>query len=174
VFAKAVANGFTLAGIAGKAEVMEVYAKPVGERPSIGGTYNGAPYAVAAGEATLEIMSDGGVERLEFLGDLLRRGLTEVLADAGVEGTVIGLGSMWSIYLGAGTPHNYAEALAGQDEALYLAFDKAMRQRDILLSPGARGLADQRLCLATAEGDIEVTVEAARGSLRDALAASAG
>jgi glutamate-1-semialdehyde 2,1-aminomutase len=172
VFAKAVANGFTLAGIAGKADAMEVYGRPVGERPTIGGTYNGSPYAVAAGAATLEIMAEGGVDRLGTLGDLLRRGLAAVLADLDVEGTPIGLGSMWSLYLGPGIPRNYAEALAGQDEALYLAFEKGMRQRGILLSPGARGLADQRLCVAMHETDIDATVEAAHESLRDAVATS--
>ena len=82
-------------------------------------------------------------------------------------GFALGLGSMWSLYFGPRPPRNYAEALT-HDEALYQAFDDAIRKRGILLSPGARGLADQRLCLATTEADVDATIEAAGEALLEA------
>ena len=57
VFAKAMASGFPLAAIAGRADIMEGVTKGAVH----GGTYNGITSSIAAGRATLEMLAaDGG------------------------------------------------------------------------------------------------------------------
>jgi glutamate-1-semialdehyde 2,1-aminomutase len=49
-FGKAVANGFAVAGIAGRESLMGYLGAYTGERATIDGTYNAAPYAMAAAQ----------------------------------------------------------------------------------------------------------------------------
>ena len=64
-FGKAVANGFALAGVAGSEALMGYLGAYTGDRATIDGTYNAAPYALAAAKKTLEIMQTEDVfERL--------------------------------------------------------------------------------------------------------------
>ncbi len=70
-FAKSIAGGFPLAGVTGRAEVMDAIA-PGG----LGGTYAGNPIACAAALAVLQIFEQENLlEKANQLGDTLRQGL---------------------------------------------------------------------------------------------------
>ncbi len=70
-FAKSIAGGFPLAGVCGRAEVMDAIA-PGG----LGGTYAGNPLACAAALAVLEVFEEEGLlERSRLIGERLRAGL---------------------------------------------------------------------------------------------------
>ncbi len=70
-FAKSIAGGFPLAGVCGRAEVMDAIA-PGG----LGGTYAGNPLACAAALAVLEVFEEEGLlERSRLIGERLRVGL---------------------------------------------------------------------------------------------------
>lgn len=74
VYAKAIANGFPISMIAGSDEVMACIAD--GTVPAAG-TYSGAPHALAAALATLDITAEAGFyEHLDSIGRRLAAGLS--------------------------------------------------------------------------------------------------
>ena len=162
VFGNAIANGWTLAGLAGRTDLMADLGRKARTYPSPGAR----PYALAAGLATFEILKDGGIDRLNELGDRMRTGLMEVVLATDVEACVVGLGSNWTLYFRARPPTNYKEAARDTDHPRARAYWSAMVDEGILepaLPPG-----DRRLCVATSEEDIDMTIEAASRALQRA------
>ncbi|HBQ0358126.1 TPA: aminotransferase class III-fold pyridoxal phosphate-dependent enzyme, partial [Klebsiella pneumoniae] len=94
-FAKSIAGGFPLAGVTGRAEVMDAIA-PGG----LGGTYAGNPIACAAALAVLQIFEQENLlEKANQLGTTLRQGLLAIAEDHPEIGDVRGLGAMIAIEL---------------------------------------------------------------------------
>lgn len=93
--AKGIAGGMPLAGVTGRAEMMD--AVHVG---GLGGTYGGNPVACAAALATIDMIEqDGLVARAAELGDVLRGRLEAMAADDPGIGDVRGRGLMQAIEL---------------------------------------------------------------------------
>lgn len=161
-FAKAIANGYPLAGVAGRTALMDAVGSE-GEA-AFAGTYNAWPPAIAAGRATLEILREGALERIRVLGERLREGLRSLIAAHGVPACVSGFGSEWVVYFRPLLPMNYREAL-DSDTALARRFQQAMMAGGVLepIFP----VADRRLCAATSDEDIERTLEVADKALAE-------
>ncbi|CCM95557.1 Gamma-aminobutyrate:alpha-ketoglutarate aminotransferase [Klebsiella pneumoniae subsp. pneumoniae ST512-K30BO] len=124
-FAKSIAGGFPLAGVTGRAEVMDAIApgglggtyagNPIAcaaalavlqifEQENLleklGGTYAGNPIACAAALAVLQIFEQENLlEKANQLGDTLRQGLLAIAEDHPEIGDVRGLGAMIAIEL---------------------------------------------------------------------------
>jgi glutamate-1-semialdehyde 2,1-aminomutase len=158
-FGKALGNGYTIAGLAGRAELMDL----LGTKVTIDGTYYANPYALAAGIATFDILHDGGVERLWQLGERLRTGLAEAIRDSGVTANVTGIGSGWIMNWRAQPPVTFREAVDADLERGEL-FRQAMLDAGILLPPYV--ITDCRISLAFSDDDIDETIEAARRAFR--------
>ena len=93
--AKGIAGGLPLAGVTGRAELMD--AVHVG---GLGGTYGGNPVACAAAVATIDLLArDGLVDRAAWLGSVLRTRLEAMAADDPGIGDVRGRGLMQAIEL---------------------------------------------------------------------------
>ncbi|AJR00668.1 Gamma-aminobutyrate:alpha-ketoglutarate aminotransferase [Enterobacteriaceae bacterium bta3-1] len=94
-FAKSIAGGFPLAGVTGKAEVMDAIA-PGG----LGGTYAGSPIACAAALAVLETFDEENLlQRANDVGQKLKEGLLTIAETHREIGDVRGLGAMIAIEL---------------------------------------------------------------------------
>ncbi|EED5986461.1 4-aminobutyrate--2-oxoglutarate transaminase [Salmonella enterica subsp. enterica serovar Montevideo] len=94
-FAKSIAGGFPLAGVTGRADVMDAIA-PGG----LGGTYAGNPIACAAALAVLDIFEhENLLQKANTLGKTLRDGLMEIAETHREIGDVRGLGAMIAIEL---------------------------------------------------------------------------
>lgn len=159
-FGKAVANGFALAGVAGSEALMGYLGAYTGDRATIDGTYNAAPYALAAAKKTLEIMQTEDVfERLYDCGDRIRSGLQKAADEAGVPVTVVGLGSEWAVYFQPTAPTNFREALRSNGEQ-YSRWHALMVEGGIIQPAFPNG--DRRLCAATSDDDIDLTIEVAQ------------
>jgi glutamate-1-semialdehyde 2,1-aminomutase len=158
-FGKALGNGYTIAGLAGRADLMDL----LGTQVTIDGTYYANPYALAAGIATFDILADGGVDRLWSLGERLRDGLTRVIRDAGVPANVTGIGSGWIINWRSDPPVTFRQAVDADFE-LGERFRLAMLDAGILLPPYV--ITDARINLAFTEDDVDETVQAAAAALR--------
>jgi glutamate-1-semialdehyde 2,1-aminomutase len=79
VLGKAVAGGFSQAAVAGRADLIDSVTDGVVHA----GTYNGNPIALAAVQATMEVVAEPGVyDRMNATAEHLRSQLLEVLADA--------------------------------------------------------------------------------------------
>jgi glutamate-1-semialdehyde 2,1-aminomutase len=164
-FGNAIGNGWTLAGLAGRAEVMDELGRGrASSRIVAFGSHHPQPYALAAGLATLEILEDGGIHRLNELGDRMRAGIAEVIRHAGVEACVTGLGSEWALHFSSEAPTKPDEVAHDLDDGRATAYGRAMLERGMLEPPLVAGA--RRLCLATSEDDIERTIEAIAYALR--------
>jgi glutamate-1-semialdehyde 2,1-aminomutase len=155
---KALGNGYTIAALAGRADLMDL----LGDVVTVDGTYYANPYATAAALATLDRLEAGGVERLWQLGERLRDGLTAVIADSGTPANVTGVGSGWIINWRAEPPVTFRQAVDA-DFARGEAFRVAMLDAGILLPPYV--ITDARICTAFTDDDVDATVDAARSAL---------
>jgi 5-aminovalerate/4-aminobutyrate aminotransferase len=129
-FAKSIAGGFPLAGVCGKAEIMDAIA-PGG----LGGTYAGSPLGCAAALAVMEVFEEEKLlQRCQDVAEHLTSRLREIQAKYPVIGDVRGLGAMIAIELfEAGDSHKPNAAAVAQVVAK--ARDKGL----ILLSCGTYG-----------------------------------
>jgi len=129
--AKAMAGGFPISGVVGKAHVMDA-AAPGG----LGGTYGGSPLGCVAGLKVMEIIEqDGLCDRANEIGDLFNKRLTALQAELpNVIGNVRNLGAMIAMELVEDGDANKPDA------ALTGALVKAAAENGlILLSCGVRG-----------------------------------
>ncbi|RMG98170.1 MAG: 4-aminobutyrate--2-oxoglutarate transaminase [Candidatus Dadabacteria bacterium] len=93
--AKAMASGFPLSGVTGRAEILD--APPVG---GLGGTYGGNPLSCAAALATLEVIDREDLcGRARALGEKIRNRFLGMKETLPCVGDVRGLGAMMAIEL---------------------------------------------------------------------------
>ena len=92
VFGKAMANGFPLAAVAGRAAIMEE-----AKQTWISSTLAGESMAIAAAWAVLDVYEEEDVcATLASIGGAMRTGVAGAVAAAGLDGVVVeGLDSMW-------------------------------------------------------------------------------
>jgi 4-aminobutyrate aminotransferase len=124
VSGKTLGGGLPLAGVTGRAELMD--AVHVG---GLGGTFGGNPVACAAALAVLDgLTAPGFAERAEHVASLLRARLEEIAARQPLVGEVRGLGPMLALELREPTPDAAKATTAA-------AFEKRL----LLLSCGLDG-----------------------------------
>jgi glutamate-1-semialdehyde 2,1-aminomutase len=159
-FAKAIANGFPVAAIAGRAELMDQLAHGVMH----GGTYNGQAVCMAATVATLRRLRDPATfAALRARGTRLMEGMREAFAAAGVPVVVSGFPTIFHVGLGMTAPARDWAGLAGFDRPRYVAFTTA------LLRHGVRALERGAWFLSTEHDDdvVDATLAAVRLALRE-------
>ena len=133
-YGKAVANGFPIGVLGGKAKYMDlIVAKDPKERPLVAGTYNGHPVGLAAAIATVNILNNKDAqvfEHLEKLGQMVEDGLKEIFSKKGITGVVTRLGSAFSFYFMDHCPTDYHDILMNHD------FDRDLKLRRRLIEEG--------------------------------------
>jgi glutamate-1-semialdehyde 2,1-aminomutase len=155
------ANGYAIGGVGGVAEIMDQL-KPIGG-VHMAGTYCANPISVAAALATLEELGDGKIhQRLFSLGDMIRKGLSEVLEDLKIKAQVAGFRSIFNIYFTDEEILNY-RSLLGNDSKLFMKYNMEMRKRGFLFV--AHPLKRCHLSAAHTEEDVRAFVEASRDVL---------
>jgi glutamate-1-semialdehyde 2,1-aminomutase len=156
---KVVGGGFPLAAFGGRAEIMRLLAPegPVYQA----GTLSGNPVAVAAGLAQLRLLDDAAYKQLDALADRLIGGLELAFADAGVDGVVPRVNSLFGVFFGTGGEpvRDYAGARSA-DHNRYARFFHGMLARGCYLPPS--GYEAVFVSLAHTSEDIDATVAAAR------------
>jgi len=153
-YAKAMANGFPIAAIAGKEEVMMVIEPGA---VAHGGTYTGNAAGTAAAAATLEMLETQPViETINRRGKVLMSGLGEILSDAGIPHFVTGLPPMFSFILGVDQEPADFRGYCRGDDALYERLAMALIERGVL--PDCDGREPWFLCYSHSEGDIAETL----------------
>ncbi len=158
-FAKAIANGYPCAIIAGKRELMTQFSTAPGGKVFVGGTYNGHPVGSAAALATIAALEDGTIyERTFRLGDRMRAGLAEIAGRLGIEMVSAGFGSVFTPYFMSGRIERYEDLLAN-DTARDLAFRQGMCERGIFMLP--MSIKRNHISAAHTDADIDRTLETA-------------
>jgi len=161
-FAKAMANGYPIAALAGKAKYMQRY-EP-GGGVFFAGTYNGHPHSVAAALATIAELEDGSVHAHCFaLAERAANGIQQIAHELGIPMTVARFGSVFVPYFMEGPIASYTDLLRNDDKR-DVWFRSQMCARGIFMLPTA--LKRNHVSAAHTEADIDRTLEAAREVLR--------
>ena len=145
--AKSMAGGFAIAGVVGKAEIMDAPA-PGG----LGGTYGGPPMACAAGLAVLDVIAEERLcERADQIGTLIKTRLTDLKRSNSLSciGDVRGPGAMIALELVKGGDADQPDA----DLTRALVVDCA-KEGLILLSCGIRSNVIRFLVPLTASDEL--------------------
>jgi len=162
-FGKVIGGGMPVGAIGGPAAVMEMMA-PLGPVYQAG-TLSGNPIAMAAGLATLELISAPGFYDpvVARLGRLIA-GLREAAAAAGVPFSAQQLGTMAGIYMMPTVPQSYAEVMT-QDVERFKRFYHRMLEAGVYFPPSPV----EAFFFSSVHGDAEVdfTLEQARIAFRD-------
>jgi glutamate-1-semialdehyde 2,1-aminomutase len=161
-YAKALANGFPIAAIAGKEAVMMTIDPGT---VAHGGTYTGNLVGVAAALATLEVMETEPVHAtIQERGRALMTGIGEILTEAGIPHVVTGLPSMFSLHLGNDrAPHEFRDYMRG-DEKLYEEIVMGLIRRGVM--PDADGREPWFLCYSLSEQDVAETLNVFNDTVR--------
>jgi glutamate-1-semialdehyde 2,1-aminomutase len=149
-------NGFPIAAIGGKEEMMMVVEPG---RVSHGGTYTGNVVGTAAAAATLEILETQPIiETIFQRGQKLMDGIHEILTGASIPHYVTGLPSMFSFVLGVEEePVEFRDYCAG-DDGLYEQLAMALIEQGVM--PDSDGREPWFLCYSHSEQDIAETLTA--------------
>lgn len=161
VYGKAVANGFPLALVGGKAEYMDSIIDPdPARRPFVAGTYNGHPVAVAAATETVRYLAankDKIYPKMEAMGAAMEAGIAGIFARRGVTACVARQGSAFSFYMMAKPPRDLHDIIEGHDFARDVALRRALIQRGVFFVPIATKQCS--LSAAHSDADVEFTLE---------------
>jgi glutamate-1-semialdehyde 2,1-aminomutase len=162
-YAKSLANGYPLAAIGGKNEVMSVIEPG---RMAQGGTYCGNAVGAAAAAATLEIIeTTPALETVAERGRRLMEGLHAELEQAGVEHVMTGIPGMFTFVLGISKqPVNYRDLIPA-DAHLYEKLALAMRRKGIEYELDHKE--PWFMCEAHSEADIDHTLDVFRECLKE-------
>jgi glutamate-1-semialdehyde 2,1-aminomutase len=180
-FGKVVGGGFPVGAIGGRTEVMESFT-PSGDVFQAG-TFSGHPVTMAAGLATLEFCAENDVyDHVNALGERLREGLVDIVADQCPEYTVVGTDSMFKVIFtradsppqdGACAggcaqapdcvrfgecPKNGGDVGRAETDRWERLFWPAMKDRGVFLTPNQ--FESQFVSYAHTEADIDETLEA--------------
>ncbi|MFK7691870.1 aspartate aminotransferase family protein [Paenibacillus sp. HJGM_3] len=162
---KAMANGFPIAAIAGKRELMQRFNTQPGGDVWFAGTYNGHAVGTAATIATLEMMENEPVHEHVFrLGEKMRSGIRDIHARLGVKAIVAGFGSVWTTYFMDFVPKNYTD-LQHNDATLYVNYRKKLIERGIFKMP--MNIKRNHVSYSHTDADIDYTLEVIEDVLKE-------
>ncbi len=165
--AKAIANGYPCAVLAGRRDLMMRFSSAGGD-VMVAGTYNGHPVATAAALATIAELEDGTVHKRIFrLGEKARGGLQEIADRLDISMTVAGYGSVFVPYFMTGAINRYADLLANNTEADTF-FRSEMTRRGVFMLPMA--MKRNHVSAAHTDADIDRTLNVAEDVLREMIA----
>ena len=167
-FGKAVANGYPLGIIGGRADFMDYFSHPdPAKRVLIAGTYNAHPVGLAAAIATVNKLADtespSVYEHTERLGKMLEEGVNQVLASVGRPACFVRQGSAFCLYFMDHAPRDYHDIAENHD----FAFDAKLRRA--LIGAGIYQfplpIKQGSISFAHTVADIETTIEKFEASL---------
>jgi glutamate-1-semialdehyde 2,1-aminomutase len=167
VLGKAMANGYPIAALGGRKQLMKWFVHPDhSKRVLLAGTYNAHPVPTAAAIATIErlFMNDGDVYRhVELLGEEMQEGLEGILRSVGLEAVVARQGSAFCIYFMDHCPKDWHDLAVHHD----FRFDEDLRRKLIDLHIYFFPLATKQCSISFAHTreDIQATLEQVKCAL---------
>ena len=161
-FGKAMANGWPVAAVEGRADLLAHTDPQRGGAVGWVGTYNSHAPAMAATRAALQAIRDEAVlERLDALTGRLSRGFGELAAQHGIPAVLAGAGGHFQPYFCSVAPHDYRSALH-TDADRYATFSASCRDNGVLVAE--KPLLHCALSAAHTEADVDMVLEAAAES----------
>lgn len=95
---KVIGGGFPVGAFGGRKEYMERFDPAHPQMIRHSGTFNGNSVTMAAGAATLRNLGQRAIDKINKLGERLRRGFNQAFEAAGIKGQAIGVGSLLQVH----------------------------------------------------------------------------
>jgi glutamate-1-semialdehyde 2,1-aminomutase len=153
---KIIGGGLPVGAFGGRADLMAAYdPRKGGARISHGGTFNANPVTMAAGLATMNLLTPDGYSRLDALGERLRGGVARLLQATRRRGQVSGIGSLFCLHWTSGPLTDYRSSRPKDPETPIRVF-MGLLNEGILLSQRGLGACS----LAMTEEDIDRFINA--------------
>jgi glutamate-1-semialdehyde 2,1-aminomutase len=168
-FGSSMANGFPIAALAGRQEIM----RRIGNGVVQGSTCAAHPVSLAVADRTLEIIDKtDALEQIAKYGWRMREGMSQVLSRRGIPHAFVGPPSMSGLCFGDSTPSGDRDRKT-VDDAFCADFAPRLHGSGILCEPDFCGLwfvsaAHDELCLAETLAKFEHAADAALERLSDA------
>jgi glutamate-1-semialdehyde 2,1-aminomutase len=154
---KIIGGGLPVGAFGGRRELMETVA-PLGSTYQAG-TLSGNPLAMAAGAATLSVLSEPGTyERLEALADRVATSLRDAAMQGERPVTLNQVGAMMTLFFCAGPVESFSDAKRADTDA-FAAYHRHMLERGVYLAPSQ--FESAMVSLALSEDDLAAAAEAA-------------
>jgi glutamate-1-semialdehyde 2,1-aminomutase len=162
--AKAVGNGYPIACIGGREDIMRNYGRGVAH----GGTYTAQAMSLAASEKTLTILRDTtALEDIEAYGLAMQQGMHKVLTARGIPHSFTGHPSMSGLFFSETPPSNYRDWKTS-DYTFYDTLAQHLIPHGVMCEPDSRepwfiSSAHDKACLdetlSTFEYCVDLTIE---------------
>ena len=133
-FGKIIGGGLPVGAFAARQELMS-YLAPIGGVYQAG-TLSGNPLAMAAGQATLELLGKAEYKYLESIANRLVQGLQEAISKSNLEISTPKVGPLIGIFFSDKKPSNFEEVKPIAENGLYPDFFHGMLKRGVALAPG--------------------------------------
>ena len=156
-FGKVIGGGLPVGALGGRWEIMEHLAPLGGVYQA--GTLSGNPLAMAAGQATLDLLDGQAYQHLEATAARLAKGLVDALTGAGLDAVLPRVGSLLGLFLGDREPTCFDEVKVIAENGLYPKVFHALLERGVALAPGPYEVLFPSL--AHTDEVVDSTVEAA-------------
>ena len=164
-YAKAIANGFPLAAVCGKANIMDIIEPHVGS-VAFGGTYNGNQIPLAAASATLDKLKDGEIQKyMNKSTEKMMREFNSTVEGLNVEARLQGFGSIFQVYFTDEEVVDFRTA-STSDAEKYRKFTNLMREGCILFG-GTGCFYHHGITAAHSKDDIDKILATAESALRE-------
>jgi len=133
-FAKAVANGYPIAIVAGREALM----RQIGDGVVHGGTYTAHSVSLAAAKKTLQILDEtSALADIENYGQRMQAGLSQILSARSIPHSFVGHPSMGGMFFAETAPSNYREWVHS-DYSFYDTLAPLLHERGIIVEPDSR------------------------------------
>jgi glutamate-1-semialdehyde 2,1-aminomutase len=163
-FAKAIANGYPMAAVAGRRALLEQFNTTATGNVTFAGTYNGGALAMAAALATIEVLETEPVhEHIFRLGERMRSGLRAIAAELDVPTVVSGYGSLYAMLFMAGPLTSYDD-VPRNDAELFLAYRKELVRRGVFEMP--ENIGRNHIMYSHTDADIDRALEISAEALK--------
>lgn len=165
---KIIGGGFPVGAVGGRSEVMAVF-DPSQGKPALphGGTFSANPVSMRAGIESLRLLDEAAYRHLDHIGQRVRAGIDQALADHDVPGQAVGLGSLLKVHFTDQPLHDYRSAYASPEQARRLAvFNRGLLDRGVLAA--SYGLMALSTCMN--DQDVDQIIAAVQGAVSDVAA----
>ena len=157
-FGKAMANGYPISALGGRADLMELFSTTPGRPAFFAGTFNGHPATVAAALATLEKLQNEPVhEHIFALGEQARTQLSRMYEHLGIPVVVTGFGSVFVTYFLEPPVRTYTDLLRNDTE-MFVSYRRELMAHGIFELP--LNLKRNHVSYAHTKHDIDRLIEA--------------
>jgi glutamate-1-semialdehyde 2,1-aminomutase len=133
-FAKALGNGYPIAVVAGREDIM----RQVGDGVVHGGTFTGHSVSLAAAHKTLEILDEtDALKSIEGFGLNLQAGMSRILDERNVVHSFTGHPALMGLFFAAEPPTDYRGWL-DSDNGFYDTLAQELHDEGVLIEPDSR------------------------------------